>query len=153
MPQWIFRDRFEVLLTCAGKSGTRPVEQRIASRHAELEGGRVGETPHLGRAERSDAHAEAGDRGGEGIEVDARHLFENAARPLARVRARLVPRPQGIQPPERAQQEVPRAAGRIDQAHFPEAELLDCGRERAVEDELLHELGRLEQRVALAGAL
>ena len=94
-----------------------------------------------------------GDCSGEGIQVDAGHLFENAARPLARVRARLVPRPEGIQPPKRAEQEVPRAAGRIDQAHFPEAELLDGRIERTVEDELLHEFGRLEQRVALAGAL
>ena len=153
VPQRICRDRFEVLLACAGQSGPRPVEQGVAGRHAELEGGCVGETTHVGRAERGDAQAEAGDCGGEGIQVDARHLFENAARPLARVRARLVPRPQRIQAPKRAEQEVSRSAGRIDQAHFPEAELLDCGRERAIEDELLHEFGRLEQRVALAGAL
>ena len=46
-----------------------------------------------------------------------------------------------------------RAASGVDQAHVAETELLDGGVERAVEDELLHELGRLKQRVPLSGAL
>ena len=143
----------EVLLAGAGRSGTWAVEQGVAGRHVDLERGCVGEPVHAGRTEGGDAQAEAGYRDRERVQVDPRHLIENTTRPLARVGTGLVLRPEGIEALESTEQEVSRAAGGVDQAHVAEAELLDGGIERAVEDELLHELGCLEQRVPLAGAL
>ena len=61
--------------------------------------------------------------------------------------------PQPEQPPERPQQEVARAAGRVDQPDRLQAELVQGRRQRAVEDELLDELRRLQQGVLLAGRL
>ncbi len=48
---------------------------------------------------------------------------------------------------------MPRTAGRVHELEPVQAELVDRGREREVEDELLDELGRLQQREALAGRL
>ena len=119
----------------------------------DLERGCVGEAVHVGRTEGGDAQTEAGYRDRERVQVDPRHLIENAARPVARVRAGLVLRPEAIEPLESTEQEMSRAAGGVDEAHVAETELLDGGLERAVEDELLHEPGRLEQCVPLSGAL
>src|SRR5690606_27719246 len=68
-------------------------------------------------------------------------------------RARLVFLPRRKQVTEGAEQEVPRAAGRIDELHLGEAELLDGSVERLLEDELLDEVRRLQERVALAHRL
>lgn len=54
---------------------------------------------------------------------------------------------------ERTQQEVAGAAGGIDQGRTGKAEGLDGRREGAVEDELLDEVGRLEQGVGVLGVL
>ena len=54
---------------------------------------------------------------------------------------------------EPAEQEVARAAGRVDHPDLAEAELADRRVERPVEDELLDELRRLQQGVALARRL
>ncbi len=43
-----------------------------------------------------------------------------------------------------------RTAGGVDHAHLAKAELADGRCERAVENELFHKLGRLQQSVALA---
>ena len=94
-----------------------------------------------------------GDRGSVRIQVHTSHLFQNAPRTLARVGARLVLRPECIQPLKSAEEEVSRTTGRIDQAHLPESEFLDRRAERAVQDELLDEFGRLKQCVLLAGAV
>src|SRR5215510_11402316 len=54
---------------------------------------------------------------------------------------------------ERPEQKVARAAGGVDEAHVLEAEDGDGRFEGAVEDELLDELGGLEEGKALAGLL
>jgi len=51
---------------------------------------------------------------------------------------------------EGSQEEVPGSASRVDELHFLVPEGLDRGSQRAVEDELLDELGRLKERVLLA---
>ena len=61
--------------------------------------------------------------------------------------------PQVEQPGEPAEQEVPRAAGRVDHPHLLQPELVDGRRERPVEDELLDEHRRLQQGVLLLGLL
>ena len=61
--------------------------------------------------------------------------------------------PLGEQAGEPAEQEVARAAGRIDHPDLAEAELPDRGVERPVQDERLDELGRLEEGIALARRL
>ena len=129
------------------------MQQRVARDNVHREIRRVGEVLHAACMERGNAQAEPSDCGGERIQIDAGDLVENAGRALARIRARLMLRPEAVQPPEGTEQKVSRTAGRIDEAHLAETKLLDRGSERAVEDEFLDELGCLEQRVLLAGAL
>lgn len=73
--------------------------------------------------------------------------------PFSRVAAGLAALPFRHQAVKAAEQEVAGAAGGVDQARGLVAELADRRGERAVEDEFLDELGRLQQRVALAGGL
>ena len=54
---------------------------------------------------------------------------------------------------ERPDEEVTGAARRVDEPHLVEAELVDRRRERAVQDEPLDELRRLQERVSLLGGL
>ena len=100
--------------------------------------------------QRRDQQPEARDRDGERVQVHAGDGVQRPLRDVARVARRLVSDPFIDQPLEAAQQEVAGAAGRVDHPHFAEAELADGRRQRAVEDELLDELRRLQQRVALA---
>jgi hypothetical protein len=51
---------------------------------------------------------------------------------------------------EGTQQKMPRAAGRIDEPQLFEPKFYDGGFQCAVEDEFLHELGGLQQRITLA---
>src|SRR5262249_44417885 len=57
------------------------------------------------------------------------------------------------EPGEGPEQEVTRAAGRVDQPDLLQPELVEGRRERPVKDELLDEHRRLQQGVLLAGLL
>ena len=105
------------------------------------------------RAERGDRQPEAGDRDGERVEVDAVDRVERGldAGPDLDVRRVLVPALQ--QSVEGAQQEVPGPAGGVDELEAFEGAFLQRGFQGLVEDELLDEDRRLQQRVGVLGVL
>ena len=96
---------------------------------------------------------EASDPGGVRVDVHTGELLEDPVDEDLHIGAGFQHLPAPQQPVERTEQEVPRAAGRVDQPHRCEPELLDCWVEGAVENELLDELRRLQQRVVLARLL
>ena len=104
-------------------------------------------------AERRDRQPEAGDSDGERVEVDAVDGVERGldAGPDLKVRRVLVPALQ--QSVEGAQQEVAGPAGGVDELETFEGPFLQGGFEGLVEDELLDEDRRLQQRVGVLGVL
>ena len=95
----------------------RLAEQRVPD--GEVVAGTPGPRPATlqpGGLQRGDGEAEPGDRDRERVEVDAvdRRPAPGARAPLASSAGRACP-PLGEQPVERTEQEVPRAAGRVDQ--------------------------------------
>src|ERR1700686_4508059 len=82
-----------------------------------------------------DNQPETGNRHGEWVDVHAPHAVERLLRRLDLVALDLAPLPK--QPGEAAEQEVPRAARRVNHPHRVEAELVEGGGERPVEDEFL----------------
>ena len=104
-------------------------------------------------AERGDRQPEPGDGDGERVEVDAMDRIEGRlnAGPDLKIRRVLVPAVQ--QPVKSAQQEVPGTAGRVDELEAFERPFLQRGFEGLVEDELLDEDRRLQQRVGVLGVL
>lgn len=67
-------------------------------------------------------------------------------------RARLVAQPASEDPAEGAEQKVTGAARGIDQLHLPIPDFLHRPVESTIEDELLHELRRLQESETFAGA-
>ena len=114
---------------------------------------------------------EPGDRDRIGVQIHAVNAVEGPLHEHRDLRARLLPPPSIDQPSKATEQKVPAAAGRVDHletvvgmqpaigqqplliSHLGQPKLLDRRVERAVEDELLDEDGRLQQRVLLAGGL
>ena len=129
------------------------MEERVADGDVEREVGRVREPRDPRDLQRRDEEAEARDGDGVGVEVDAVDGRSARCTAFAADTAGRRRPPERDEPVKRAEEEVAAAAGGVDEADLLVAELLDRRRERPVEDELLDELGRLEQRVALAGGL
>ncbi len=71
-------------------------------------------------------------------------------RDVARIARRFVANPLIHQPLKAAQQEMARAAGGVDHPHLAEPKLADGWGQRAVENECLDKLRRLQQRIAFA---
>src|SRR5690606_9771266 len=92
-------------------------------------------------------------RDGVGIDVGASHRIERFARRLVHVHPRLGCQAVIEQPLERTQQEVPAAAGRIDERGLVETKALNRWLERLVENEALYEARGLQERVTLAHVL
>ncbi|WP_326829806.1 hypothetical protein OIE13_07770 [Streptosporangium sp. NBC_01810] len=81
------------------------------------------------------------------------HAVQRTLHPDPQVGARFEPPPLLQQPVERTEQEVPRPAGGVDQLQFRQIETFQGRGEGLVEDELLHEDRRLQQRVLLLDVL
>ena len=126
------------------------MQQRVADGDLGTQVGRVGEPRDAAGLHGSDEQAEPGDRDGERVEVDAADRVEAALDERADVAAGLalapVARAAGAKAPSRKWPEP--QVGSISR-RLGEAELVDRRLERAVEDELLDELRRLQQRVLL----
>jgi hypothetical protein len=129
------------------------VQQAVADGDMDPEVRRPGQALHVAGLQGGQQQAEAGDGHGERIEIDAGDRVECLLCDVAPIASRLVVRPLLDQAMKSSEQEVPRPAGRIDQPHFAITELVDGRRQRPVENELLDELGRLQQRIALARGL
>src|SRR6185437_10169290 len=99
------------------------------------------------RLDRRHDQAESGDGHGERVDVHAPDAIE---RLLGGDDFVVLPlHPQAEEPGEGTEQEVPRAACRVDQPHLLQAELVDGRVEGPVENELLDEDRRLQQGVLL----
>ena len=107
--------------------------------------------PHA--LKRGNDQAEARDRDGERVEIDAVDGTECTLRQLGQWHAGLSVLPGGEQPLERADQEVTATARGIDELHGGQPVLGERRREGAIEDERLDKDGRLQQREALLGVL
>jgi hypothetical protein len=129
------------------------VQQAVTDGDMDPEVRRPGQALHVAGLQGGQQQAEAGDGHGERIEIDAGDRVECLLCDVAPIASRLVVRPLLDQAMKSSEQEVPRPAGRIDQPHFAITELVDGRRQRPVENELLDELGRLQQRIALARGL
>ena len=105
------------------------------------------------RLQRGDGQPEPGDGDGERVEVDAVDRVQRLLDPGLELQAGRVLVPAVEQPVERAEQEVARAAGRVDQPEALERPIVQRRFQRPVEDELLDEHRRLQQRVGLLGVL
>jgi hypothetical protein len=123
----------------------RAVQQTVAGGEVELEVRRFGQPGFTAGLERGDQQTEARDGDGEGVEVDAVDAVQRPLHGIALVAAGIVLLPLIEQAGKAAEQEVPRAAGRVDQPDFLVAELGDGRGQRAVEDEFFDELRCLQQ--------
>ena len=130
-----------------------PMEQRVPGGHLHPETRRLDQPADVTGVDRGHQEPEPGDRRREGVQVHPRHPVQHVLHQGPHAVSRPVPSRELEQPPEGPQEEVARAAGRVDHGHRPVPEGLDGRGQRQVEDELLHELRRLEQGVALAGGL
>ena len=103
--------------------------------------------------ERGDGEPEPGDRDRERVEVDAVDRVERRLDAGLEFQAGRVLVPAIQQAVEGAQQEVPGPAGGVDELEAFEGPFFQRGFEGAVEDELLDEDRRLQQRVGVLGVL
>ena len=140
----------QVLALRQAKAGA--VQQAVANGYRHLEVVRIGQALHARGLQGGDKQAKARNGDGKGVQIDPGHGVQRFLRHVHRIAAGLVALPLGQQAVKAAQQKVARTTGGVDQAYFAEAELVDGRCERAVENELFHELGRLQQCVALAGS-
>ena len=141
----------QVLALRQAKAGA--VQQAVANGYRHLEVVRIGQALHARGLQGGDKQAKARNGDGKGVQIDPGHGVQRFLRHVHRVAAWLVALPLGQQAVKAAQQKVARTTGGVDQAYFAEAELVDGRCERAVENELFHKLGRLQQGVALARGL
>ena len=121
------------------------VQQRIAHEHVDREARRALQRRVPRSPQRRDEQAEAGDVGGERVEVDPADRLQRPLHMESRTRTGLQLLPARQQAIEGAEQEVARTARRVDQGGVLQPEGLDGRGEGAIEDELLHEHGRLQQ--------
>jgi hypothetical protein len=103
--------------------------------------------------ESGEEQAEAGDGDGVWIDIDAVDGFEGEANSLMRITNGGVLLPFFEEAVKGAEEEVAGPTGRVDQLDHVVAELVNRWVQRVLEDELLDELGGLQQRVGLAGGL
>ncbi len=127
----------------------RSVQQTVADSHIDPEVRRIGQTMHIAHLQRHHQQTETRNGHGKRIQVHAGNRIQRLLGHITHIPPGLVACPLIYKTPKCSQQEVTGAAGRVDHPHLAEAELADSRRERAVEDELLDELGRLQQRIAL----
>ena len=127
-----------------------PMQQAVCDDNVGLDIRRPIEALDAHRVEQREHEAKARDGDRVGVDVDAIDLVERAAREIGNVLGRRLLLPAPNESAERAEEEVTRAAGRVEEAHVLEAELCDGRVQRLVEDELLDKLRRLEEREALA---
>jgi hypothetical protein len=99
--------------------------------------------------QRGDNQPKTCDGGCVRVEVHTRDVVQASLRQHRCGRRRLTLLPKPEEPLERAYQEVSRATGWVHEPYLFEAELVEGRLERAVQDEALDELRRLQQRVAL----
>ena len=143
------------------------MQQRVAAGEVDVEPRRIAQPPHTAFFQGSEQEPKPSDRDRVRIDIDSVHAIERPLNQHRRLRSRLLLPPALDQPGKAAEQEVPAAAGRVDHleavvgmeppvgfeprlvARLGEAEFLDRRVERPVEDELLDEDRRLEQRVPL----
>ena len=103
--------------------------------------------------EGGDDEAEPGDRHRERVEVHAVDRVERPLHPGLHVQPRRPFRPAFVEPGERAEQEVARAAGRVDEPDPLQRALVQGRLQGLVEDELLDEHRGLQQGVGLLRVL
>ena len=145
-----------------------PVQQRVADRHVDRERRGVHQPTRARDPHRGDEETEARDARREGVLVAAVDGFQGAADQSPHVRTGFGDAPLVEEAVEDAEQEVPGPARRVDGPqpaqwfavrvlgvlpHRAQAEFLDRGFQRQVEDELLDEFRGLQQGVRLAGVL
>ena len=133
--------------------GVGAVDEGVAD--GQVEGERWGglQRREAGRLEGGDGQAEAGDGDGEGVEVDAVDRVEGGLDAGLEFQAGGVAVPAVEQTVEGAEQEVAGAAGGVDEPEAFERTFFQRWFEGAVEDELLDEDRRLQQRVGVLGVL
>ena len=128
----------------------RAVQEGIARGEVEAEVGGVFDPGDAARPQRRHEQAKAGNGHDVRVEVHAKDLFERASGQHGGIFAGFMGLPEPEQALESAEEEVPGAAGEINHPHGFETKGRDGRRERAVENELLHEHRGLEQGVAFA---
>src|SRR5262245_15397694 len=137
-------------------AGARPavaVQQTVTSRNID--------TPTWGGFKPLDAasmqcgdnEAEAGNGHGKGVEVHPGNSIKSTLGQYTRVGARLALGPEVEQASKGTQQEMPGAAGRVDQAHVLQAELVQSRGQRVIQDEFLDKHRSLQQGVLLTRLL
>jgi hypothetical protein len=117
--------------------------------HVRVEARGIGELGHARQLGGRHDEARAGERAGVVVEVDAHDALERMRDDLGAVPTGVLRGGRGDEALESVDEEVARAAGGIEQPHFVGAEGLDGRRQRAVEDEGAHEVGRLAEREAV----
>ncbi len=135
-----FRRREQVILD---SRGTTPVEERVPDRDVDRELGSVVQPPHPRCLQSGVQETEPGDGHRERILVAAVHRAQAAPNQLPAVGSRLGGAPLLQYSMKDPEEEVTGTAGWVDGTQPVEPELLDGGFQGEVEDELLHELGRL----------
>jgi hypothetical protein len=128
-------------------------DQAVSNRQAQRPSERSLEVDNLASVHRRDNQPESRDGHGIGVDVDPARGIERPLGQDGRVGRGLAFVPLVEQPPERAEDQVARAAGRVDRPDRLQAELVEGGREGVVQQEPLDEVGRLEQGVLLADLL
>ena len=134
-------------------SGVGSVDEGVADGEVQCEGGSLLQGAQARRLERREHEPESGDRDRERVQVDAVYCVERLLHPGLGVQPGRVPVPAVEQPGERAEQEVPGPAGRVDHREPVQRPLGQRRLQRPVEDELLDEHRRLQQRVGVLGVL
>ena len=131
------------------------VQQRVAAGEVDPKRRRIGQPRDAAGPQRRHQQPEPGDGHGVGVEVHAVHAVQGPLDKFAIVRAGLglAASGRGAGGSARAGSARCRRSGRSCGSLRPSAELVDGRIERAVEDELLDELRRLQQGVLLAGRL
>src|SRR5688500_18230274 len=125
------------------------MKERIAGGEVDLEVRGVGELGDLAGIECGDQQPEASDRNRIGVDVDAGDLIERSLAKDPDVLVRLSVLPVAKQALKGGQEEVPGAAGGVDQVGLGKAELTDRRLEGVIQNEALDEVRGLQQRVAL----
>ena len=125
------------------------VQQGVTGRQVDGERRRRLQPPQPALLQRRHRQAEPGDRHRERVDVHPVDRVQRGLHPRLRLHPGRVPVPPVHQPRERPQQEVARTAGRVDQPEPLQRALPQRRLHRPVEDELLHEHRRLQQRVRL----
>ncbi len=130
-----------------------PVQQGIARSHADAKGGRVPQARDVGGPQGRQQQPEARDGCGEKVQIYTAHRVQRPLHQFAGVGAGLAVLPALEDPGKGVEEEVTGTAGRIDEPHHLVPKLGQRWIQGAIEDELLDEIGRLQQGVLRARGL